>query len=234
MRSWGWKRWLLTASITVVIAVVGGTWAYIHLIQGDAPAALTVADSSPTGSDGGRSSTHVGDDPSGAWNVANDSKVGYRVNEVLFGQTHEAVGRTEDVTGTMTVEGTTITQATFTVDMTTVTSDDSRRDAQFNGRIMETSTYPTATFELTEPIELGQIPDQGTEVTYSATGDLTLHGVTKSVTFDLTGLWSGSTIHIAGSIAITFEDYNISNPSFAGLVSTEDHGTLEFALSLER
>ena len=118
--------------------------------------------------------------------------------------------------------------------MTTVTSDETRRDAQFNDRIMQTATYPTATFELTEPIDLGQIPDQGTEVTYSATGDLTLHGVTKSVTFDLTGLWSGSTIQIAGSIAITFEDYNIADPSFAGIVSTEDHGTLEFALNLER
>jgi polyisoprenoid-binding protein YceI len=234
MRSWGWKRWLLTASVAAVIAVVGGTWVYIHVIQGDAPAALTVADALPTALGGSPSSTNVSADPSGAWNVANGSKVGYRVNEVLFGQTHEAVGRTEDVTGTMKVEGTTITQATFTADMTTVTSDDSRRDGQFNGRIMETSTYPTATFELTEPIELGRIPDEGTEATYSATGNLTLHGVTKSVTFDVTGLWSGSTIQIAGSIAITFGDYHIADPSFAGLVSTEDHGALEFALNLER
>jgi polyisoprenoid-binding protein YceI len=234
MRPWGWKRWLLIAPIAAIIAVVGGTWVYIHLIQGEAPAALTVADASPTDSGGGGSSTSAGDDPSGTWNVVNGSKVGYRVNEVLFGQTSEAVGRTEDVTGAMKVEGTTITEATFTVDMTTVTSDESRRDAQFNGRIMETSTYPTATFELKEPIELGQIPDEGAEVTYSATGDLTLHGVTKSVTFDLTGLWSDSTIQIAGSIAITFEDYNIADPSFAGIVSTEDHGTLEFALNLER
>ena len=40
----------------------------------------------------------------------------------------------------------------------------------------------------------------------------------------------GSTIQVAGSIPITFADWNISNPSFAPLVTTEDHGVLEFAL----
>ena len=46
----------------------------------------------------------------------------------------------------MTLDGAIVTDASFTVDMTTVTSDESRRDAQFDGRIMETSVYPTATF----------------------------------------------------------------------------------------
>jgi polyisoprenoid-binding protein YceI len=234
LKSWGWMRWVLVASVVSLIALFSGTWIYIHVIRGYAPAALTLADAATSGSSGIGSGSNIGDDPTGVWGVTTGSKVGYRVNEVLFGQTSEAVGRTEDVEGSVTVDGTTIAAAAFTVDMTTVASDESRRDGQFRDRIMETATYPTAIFELTTPIDLGRIPDEGAEVTYSATGDLTLHGVTKSVTFDLSAQWSGSTVQIAGSIAISFDDYDIANPSFASVVTTEDHGSLEFALNLGR
>ena len=42
-----------------------------------------------------------------------------------------------------------------------MTSDEQRRDSQFQGRIMDTATYPTATFELTEPITLDSLPANG-------------------------------------------------------------------------
>ena len=34
----------------------------------------------------------------------------------------------------------------------------------------------------------------------------------------------------AGDIPVLFSDYNIQNPSFAGFVTTQDHGLLEFLL----
>jgi hypothetical protein len=49
------------------------------------------------------------------------------------------------------------------------------------------------------------------------------------VTFELTGQLTGSIVQVAGSIPITFADWNISNPSF-GLAQTEDNGSLEFLL----
>ena len=81
--------------------------------------------------------------------------VGYRVVEVLFGQDTEGVGRTTAVTGSLTLDGSAITTAEFTVDMTTLKSDEDNRDRKFQGEIMETSTFPTATFTITQPIELG-------------------------------------------------------------------------------
>jgi polyisoprenoid-binding protein YceI len=224
------RIWSIVA-IGVLALVVGGPWVYIHLVQGDAPPPLALGSTSasPPGATGTtRSAPPTGDDP---WAVAGDSVVGYRVREVLFGQSADAVGRTSAITGTMTLDGVTVTTASFTVDMTTVTSDEARRDEQFNGRIMETSVYPTAAFTLTEPIDLGSLPDANTDVTATATGDLTLHGVTKAVTFDIEGRYTGSTVEIAGSIPITFADWGISNPSF-GPVTTEDHGDLEFSIVL--
>ncbi|MDP9069876.1 MAG: YceI family protein [Actinomycetota bacterium] len=81
----------------------------------------------------------------GTWRVTAGSRAGYRVKEVLFGQDAEALGRTDDVTGAFDVRGTSVAAGWFSVDMTTVTSDESRRDNQFRGRIMVVATYPTAT-----------------------------------------------------------------------------------------
>jgi hypothetical protein len=72
--------------------------------------------------------------------------------ETLFGQSNTAVGRTS------TISGTDITNGRFSVDMTTVKSDQSLHDERFQGRIMDTSQYPTAAFALTSPIRLGSIP----------------------------------------------------------------------------
>jgi polyisoprenoid-binding protein YceI len=228
-----WKRWLAIGIAAAAVALVAGPYIYIHFIEGPAPAPLALASSSPTPSATASSFGQRSGGTDGTWKVSDGSLVGYRVKEVLFGQSNVAVGRTGEITGSIDVNGTTITAGTFTVDMTMVVSDQSRRDAQFNGRIMETSSYPTATFTLTEPIDLGSIPAEGTDQSYRAMGDLTLHGVTKSVTLNATGRYAGSTFQVVGSIPITFSDWNIPNPSF-GPVSTEDKGVLEFALNFSR
>jgi polyisoprenoid-binding protein YceI len=232
MRSWSWKRWLAIAVVGAAIAALGGPFVYIHFVEGKAPAplGLTTPAGSSSATQAATSTSQGSGATDGAWKVGSDSIVGYRIKEVLFGQSNVAVGRTSDITGSITVDGTTISAGTFTVDMTTVTSDESRRDGQFNGRIMETSTYPTATFTLTQPIDFGQVPAIGVKRTFQATGELTLHGVTKPVTFQVTGQYMGSAVQVVGSIPITFADYAISNPSF-GPVTTEDHGILEFSLN---
>lgn len=232
MRIRRWKRWLGISVVAAVGLVVGGPYVYFHFIRADAPQALTFSSQSPSTGTGG--SSQANGDTDGTWTVTGDSIVGYRVNEVLFGQRDEAVGRTGEITGSMTLSGTTITEADFTVDMTTITSDESRRDDQFQGRIMDTTTYPTSTFRLTEPVELGSIPDEGVERTFEVTGDLTLRGTTRQVTFELSGRISDGVVQVVGQIPITFADWDIPNPSFGGLVTTEDHGILELSLDFAR
>jgi polyisoprenoid-binding protein YceI len=223
-----WKRWIVIGLTVGVVAVVGGPWVYIHLVSSDAPAPLTAsASGEPVANTSAKGSTD------GEWTVADGSVVGYRVNEVLFGQTATAVGRTQDVTGTLQAQGTKITAASFTADMTTVTSDKERRDAQFQGRIMNTATYPTSSFELTEAITFSAIPAAGTSVTKTVAGKLTLHGTTKTVNVDVTGSRSSGGVSVKGSIPIVFAEWNIPSPSF-GPVTTEDHGVLEFALNFTR
>jgi polyisoprenoid-binding protein YceI len=163
------------------------------------------------------------------WVATDSSQVGYRVQEVLFGVDTTAVGRTNQVDGTLTVDGTQVTGVDFTVDVASITSDESRRDSQFRGRVMSADEFPTATFTLTQPIELGVTPTDGAEVTAQATGDLTLRGVTNSVTFEVTAKQDNGLIGVQGSIPVVFNDYGIANPSNGG-VTTEDHGLVEFIL----
>lgn len=230
------KKWLIGGIAAVLLVVVGGPFLYIHVFSKRAPAKLSLSTTATTASDSsddpavGSSDSGSSVPLDGTWKVTTGSTVGYRVKEVLFGQSNTAVGRTSSVTGTFTASGTSISSGSFKVDMTTVTSDKSMRDRQFQGRIMETSTYPTATFELTKPIDLGAVPADGATKTVPATGKLTLHGVSKTETISLTTRRTANSIEVSGSLPITFADWNISNPSFGGTVTTEDNGLLELLL----
>ncbi|MGH9001748.1 MAG: YceI family protein, partial [Acidimicrobiia bacterium] len=216
-------RPLKLLAIAVPVAAVlafGGSWAYVELIRDDAPAKLTLEGSgepATSATTGSGTSDAAGVD--GTWKATAGSEAGYRVDEVLLGRNATAAGRTEDVTGELVIAGTQVSDATVTVDMTTVTSDESRRDNQFRGRIMNVATYPTSTFKLTQPIDLGDLPADGEKITVPATGQLTLHGTTKTITVDLVARRNGATIEVNGTIPIVFAEWNIPNPSF-GPVTT--------------
>jgi polyisoprenoid-binding protein YceI len=227
MRGRGWKTWLVGGVLVLAVGVVGGPFVYIHYIEGKAPAPLSLTKASPS------ATTTAAGRVSGTWSVTSGSTVGYRVQEILFGQSNTATGRTSSVNGSITIDGTRVTTASFTVDMTTVTSDQHRRDGQFNGRIMDTASYPTATFTLSKPVVLSSIPAVGVQESMQATGVLTMHGTSKTVTFTITGQRTTGGIQITGQIPITFAEWNIPNPSF-GPVTTQDHGVLEFLLVFKR
>ena len=229
-----WLRWLLIAIGGLVVLAAAGPFVYIHFFN-STPAALSLSPGNTTTSTQASASAGAGGSTStgpvaGSWTVGSGSIVGYRVNEVLLGQNATAVGRTSDVTGHLTIAGSTVTAAAFSVPMATVRSDKSQRDAQFDGRIMDVSQYPTGTFTLTGPIDLAPLPAGGVIKDYTAHGRLTLHGTTRAVTFTLTAERKGSQIEVSGDIPVLFSDYDIANPSFAGFVTTQDHGLLEFLL----
>jgi polyisoprenoid-binding protein YceI len=232
-----WLRWVIAGALAVVVLAVAGPFVYIHFIEGKAPAPLGLTpgaspSSAAPGSGGG--STATGGTIAGSWRIGPGSTVGYRVKEVLVGQDNIAVGRTHAVTGQVTIGGSTVTAASFTVQMATIHSDQSQRDTQFDGRIMDVATYPTGTFSLTRPIALAPVPAVGAVKSYPATGKLTMHGHSRQVTFTVSAERTTAGIKISGSIPVTFADWSIPNPSFGSFVTTQNHGTLEFLLVLSR
>jgi polyisoprenoid-binding protein YceI len=193
-----------------------------------APEGTTVTSAPPAGDEASTPESFDGD-----WVPTTASEFGYRVEEVLAGVNTTAVGRSNEIDGLLTIDGTTATVVDITVQVENITSDDARRDSQFRGRIMNAAEFPTAEFRITEPIEFGRIPEGDEQVVATATGELTLRGVTNPVTFDVTAQTTDGRIGVLGSIPVLFEDYGIENPSF-GVVSTEDNGLVEFVLVFER
>lgn len=221
---------LLIAAVALVVLVVGGTAFYINVVRDDAPERLSLEPEAA----GEAAPAPAGDEGvEGTWTATEGSRAGYRVDEILFGQNATAVGRTSDVTGSLVIEGTSVTETELEVDMTTIASDQDRRDGQFQGRIMDTAQFPTSTFTLTSPIDLGEVPVGSEATTYESTGDLTLRGTTKPVTFELSARRNGTNIEVQGSIPIVFEEWGIPNPS-TGPISTEDDGELEFLVVFAR
>ena len=256
------KRWIKWAVIGVVAAVVlffAGIFVYANFIN-DSPDALdetdlsdalvattpdTVttdtaapdtapADTATASADTAPAAeTETGDGFDGDWVPTTASEFGYRVEEVLAGVNTTAVGRSNEIEGLLTIEGTSATVVDITVQIENIASDDARRDGQFRGRIMNSSEFPTAEFRITEPIEFGTIPGGDEQVTATAVGELTLRGVTNPVTFEVTAQTTDGRIGVLGSIPVLFEDYGIDNPSF-GVIETEDNGLVEFVLVFER
>ena len=214
--------WISVIAAVVVLGVVGAvvfTNVYTSNENAKASAAPSVAASRAP-------STLDTADLAGEWTVGGDSEAGYRVHEVLNGSDVTVTGRTDSVTGSATVDGTSITKATVTVQVADIATDSNQRDSYFRDSAMDTSAFPTATFELAEPIA-DAVPSGTGTTKIEASGNLTLHGVTKAVTATLEVGLNGDGVDISGSIPVTFSDYDVQAPSL-GFVKVDDAGAVEF------
>lgn len=235
------SRKIIAAIAVLAIGAVAGPWVYINLIKEDAPEALTLEPSTTTIAP--ESSTTIAVESTttiapastidGEWKVVAESIVGYRVKETIVGQKTEGVGRTSEIIGSLTIADEQVTAAEFTVDMTTLKSDSTRRDRQVNTRILDTVNFPTATFTLKEPITLTPEALAGSDFSVDTTGTLTLRGVTKDIDLTLIARLVDDVIEVNGSIQIVFTDWSIPDPSISSIIVV-DRGLLEFLVRFKR
>jgi polyisoprenoid-binding protein YceI len=234
--------WVAAGAVVVLgAAALAGWW---FLVRDDAPpeadidAAGETLDEAATPGTGDAASDNAAVD--GTWTV--DSSVGsfadfsgtwagYRFDEELVGiGGNTAVGRTPDVGGTMTVADGAVTAVDVEVDLTTLDSDSDRRDGALRSRGLESDRFPTATFRLTDPVPLpAGLPD-GERATLTATGELTIHGVTNEAAVELQAELQGDTAVVVGSAPIALADYGIDPPTGLSVLSISGDGTFEFQL----
>jgi polyisoprenoid-binding protein YceI len=229
MTRWSGKRTAAVAAAGVLVLVLG-SYTVFAFVSGGGEDPVSIADVPEA--DGSSTAQAFGGDFDGTWTVVTgDSFVGYRVREQLafLPAPNDATGRSTAIEGTMQIEDLEIVATNVSADLTQLESDESRRDDAIRTNGLESASYPTATFELTEPISFGEQPAEGQVVTVEATGNLTLHGVTREVTFPLEGRWDGGQIAVVGALDIDFADYDISPPSI-GPATVEDQGTIELQL----
>jgi polyisoprenoid-binding protein YceI len=236
---------MVGAAVVVVLLIGVGAWYF--LFRDDAPdeVSLETATEQVTESGEGDSSGDGTTAPTtavaGTWTVDNESGsfdfesatgsfAGFRVQEELvsIGGT-EAVGRTGEVTGTIVIDGTTLESAEVGVDMASITTDQSRRDGRVRDAL-EVDQFPTATFVLSEPVDLGAGAANGEAVSVEAPGQMTIHGVTRDTTASFQAQLVDGTAVVVGTVPFTFADYQVEKPSAASVVSVADDATIEFQL----
>jgi polyisoprenoid-binding protein YceI len=245
--------------VALLLVVGGGAAAWLVFLRGDNVAPLALPSSRPSAAAAASGASGSADpsggapslaassstalDPAsipGTWTIAADSVVGYRVRERLasLSADSDAVGRTDKISGSVTIAaaGSTLSVAAadFSVDMTTITSDRTMRDNRLRTDGIQTDSFPTSTFTLTQPVAIPAEATTGAQVDVTLHGDLTLHGVTKTVDIPAKAQIAGDLIQIAGSLEFPFSDYAIDPPNVGGFVSVEDHGTLEFLVNLAK
>lgn len=170
-----------------------------------------------------------------AWTiVGGESEADYYVGETLasIGVPSTANGKTTDISGTfyLSAGGTALDTgktSSFTVDLTTLQSDEDRRDNRVQ-QALETGTYPAATFTATSisGLDTSAIAD-GATVTFELNGTLELHGVSQDVSWEVEATRQANVISAIANLDIAFADYGITPPNIGGFVSVEDTATLQ-------
>lgn len=241
-----WPKLVLAAACTALVLAAAGFWWVV--VRDDTPDAASLVEreiiaaqaSAPTVTAGDTTpaTTVAAPDLDGAWTLAPGPEVwvGYRITEHVGGFDNVAVARTGDIDAELTVEGMRITSVVAQVEMGTLVSQDTEvpgvgnRAEAMRTEGLETDLHPTATFTLTEPIDLGRLPGIGAIVDTIASGTLDLHGVERVVEIPISARWNGEFIDVSGSLEVALADHDIDPPA-PQVVTVADTGTFEFQLT---
>jgi polyisoprenoid-binding protein YceI len=253
------KRLLLIVSALVVVIAIGvGAIVAIQLLRDDDPDLLTSAPAIPTPGATSPAATvlataGVTPTPSTAttpsaspttaaapaanvlrFTIDAGSSAKYVVREKLAALpvSSDAVGTTSDITGEifLTPAGLAAGQtSTFKVDLRTLKTDEALRDRFVRDQTLQTGRFPFAEFVVTGITPFPANYVDGTEVSVNITGNMTIHGVTKPLTFTSKARRAGAALTGIADVDFKMSDFNITPPSVP-LAKSEDGVHLQIVL----
>ncbi len=165
----------------------------------------------------------------------------YRVSEQLVGLSvlSDAVGTTSTVTGSIVLgpDGSVSKDSKITVDMRTFTSDQEPRDNYIRTRTLEVDKFPMLEFVPLRtkglPLPLPS-PPRIQAIGFQLIGNVTLHGVTKEVSFDVVATLRGETVAGLARGSLLFADFKITKPAVPVLLSVDDKIQIEMEFRAKR
>lgn len=165
------------------------------------------------------------------------NEVRYRVREQLASLDFpsDAVGSTADVSGTLLIDehGAIVgDESRFVVDLTTLRSDENRRDRYIQDRTLETGRYPTSEFV---PREVEGLPDplptEG-QFSFQVSGDMIIHGVIRPLTWDVDAEVVDGALVGTAMVSFPFSTFDMQVPRVMVVLSVEDNIRLEYDFRL--
>ena len=230
----------VAAFSALVLLATGGAYAYYFTGLRSVPVPLSL---SSFGSNGSNANTSV-DGLVGRWTVTSGSLAGYRVKEELVGVTakHEAVARTSDVTGELTVRpgssGLQVNGLRFVVQLSSLQSVDAvaghnvtNRDRAV-GRALDIQQFPEAVFTASTVAVPARIA-QGETAGVTLPGTFTVHGVTRPARAIAQVRAAGGQVQAAGSIAFDMTQFGVI-PPHVPFAQSDAQVTVDFHLFLSR
>jgi polyisoprenoid-binding protein YceI len=171
--------------------------------------------------------------------VADKSQAMYKVREQLarLNLPSDAVGKTSSISGSIFIQpdgSVDSTKSKFTVDLSTLQTDQAMRDNFVRRNVLQTDQYPQAVFVPTQITDLPTPLPQSGNVTFKVTGNLTIRDVTKPVTWDVTGSIQNGEATGTATTSFTFEDFNLTQPRVPVVLSVEDTINLEADVVLKQ
>ena len=166
--------------------------------------------------------------------VPGESGVSYEVGEVLLNQNNAfnlAVGVTYEVNGEILVDRENPQNSSIgpiRVDISQLTSDNQRRDNTIRERFLESAKFPIVEFTLIEIQGLPESYQEGQQITFQVSGDLTVRDVTKPVTFEVSFVGESDTITGEATTTILMSNFGFGPISIGGILNTEDEVKVKF------
>ena len=157
--------------------------------------------------------------PAGAWTVTDRSKATIRVREQLVGVSlpSDAVLTATGAAGSFEPksDGSFSSASKITFSMTTLSSDQRDRDNFIKNDTLQVRQFPTAEFVPTKATGLTLPLATSGAFTFALTGNMTIRGKTKEVTFDVTAKRDGGDLTATATANPTwkFADFGMTAPS---------------------
>jgi len=106
----------------------------------------------------------------------------------------------------------------ITVDLRTLDSGSADRDEHIRADTFQTAEYPLALFTAEQVQVFSGNYSEGQDIQFHLPGELTLHGVTRAVTFAMEGKRSGKTVSGSGGAIVHLSDFGMKDPEITTVV----------------
>lgn len=162
-----------------------------------------------------------------------ESQASYAVEEEFFNRPvnfFTAVGATNQIEGQFQLElnnnQVQLLENHFVVDLTTLASDDNRRDGRIRREWLESDLYPLAEFTATSLANFPADVQEGQAVNFTLNGNMTIREVTNPMAFDVTATLVGNRFTGTAVGNLLMRDYGFEPPSILGMLEVTDGVTV--------
>lgn len=233
---------IVTLSMVALSACGGSSENASEPVEATVPeSASSPAPENPAGETSGKQSATAPEGMRTFVIVPEESRASYIVEEEFFAGAlsrlnieaglYETVGSTQEIQGQLQLNLNDMSNALgsnhFTVNIASLTSDQSRRDRAIRERLLQLNQYSTAEFVATAIEGLPENYAEGEEVNFKLVGDLTMREVTRPVIFDVTATLQGDTITGVATTQLRLTDFGFNPPNLVNLLSVADEFTVQ-------